>query len=182
MGGFWTAGKGERGRERQRKGKGERVLSVLSQRAVKIARHSKLFQREHDVRSISPPPPPPLLLIVQFFDGAYELPSAFPCNLSDTFLKMQDIDHIICIKHSLNRLDSSTSLTMSLSGLAPSSSRQTYARGPLTKRAKEGRRRRSRLCPRRQSSPNRTPICRARSCFVIGLRLKFNFGCLGIGK
>ena len=73
------------------------MLSVLSQRAVKIARHSKLFQREHDVRSISPPPP--LLLVVQFFDGAYALPSAFPCNLSDTFLKMlslQDIDHIIC--------------------------------------------------------------------------------------
>ena len=118
--------------------------------------------------------------------GHTNFPPAFSCKMSDTFLKMlslPDIDLIIDThtKHYLNRLVLSTFVNDVSFGSGAIIRRQTFARGPLTKRAKEGRRR-SRLCPRRQSSPNRTPICRARSCFVIGLRLKFNFGCLGIGK
>ena len=108
---------------RQRKGKGERVLSVLSQRAVKIARHSKLFQMEHDVRSISPP----LLLVLQFFWWGIRIsPQLFHAKCLTLFWRCF---HCLILTLSLILIQNITSidwswalsLTMSLSGLAPSS-------------------------------------------------------------
>ena len=67
----WGAsGRGES--EAKKKGRRE---SECCQSAVKIARHSKLFQREHDVRSISLATSPSLqlLLVLQFLDAALRL-------------------------------------------------------------------------------------------------------------